>query len=205
VKQFSATGHESSVPSVRRPLREPIVRPQSSTAASFDVVYREHGRTVARWVQRLGGLTLDAEDAFQEVFLTVSRRLPEFRGEAKLTTWLFRITAGVVANHRRTQRRRQFWERLARLQLKAAPPEPPTPAEQLEEREAAAIFYQVLDSLGENQRQVLVLFELEELSTDDIARLLDRPPTTIRVWLHRARAQFSHRWQQLHRQQEETK
>jgi DNA-directed RNA polymerase specialized sigma24 family protein len=50
---------------------------------------------------------------------------------------------------------------------------------------------------------VLVLFELDEMTTDDIARTLDRPPATVRVWLHRARAQFTKRWQQSRREQEE--
>ena len=81
----------------------------------------------------------------------------------------------------------------------------PTPGEALEEREAAERFYRVLDDLPEHYRQVLVLFELEEMTTEEIARTVDRPAATVRVWLHRARAQFTKRWLHDRRQQEGTR
>jgi len=131
----------------------------------------------------------------QEVFLTVSRRIGEFRGEAKLSTWLFRITARVLANQRRSLRRRQrWWTQLTRRIANAAPAECPDPGEIAEQRQTAEQFYRVLDGLAEKHRTVLVLYELEELSTDEIAALLERPPATVRVWLHRARAAFTSRW-----------
>jgi len=70
----------------------------------------------------------------------------------------------------------------------------PAPGDALEERQAIDRLQRVLDGLSERYRSVLVLFELEEMSTDEIARFMDRPPATIRVWLHRARAQFTARW-----------
>ena len=178
-------------------------RDQTSLGLSFDDVYRQHALRVAGWIGRLGGPRVDVDEVLQEVFLTVSRRLPEFRGEAKLTTWLFRITARVVANHRRASRRRGLWARLTQRLLNTAPSNQPTPVDVLEERQAGERFYRVLDELPEHFRQVLVLFELDEMTTDDIARTLDRPPATVRVWLHRARAEFTKRWQQSRREQEE--
>jgi RNA polymerase sigma-70 factor (ECF subfamily) len=64
----------------------------------------------------------------------------------------------------------------------------------LEGRQAGDRLQRVLDHLPERYRSVLVLFELDEMSTDEIARFMERPPATIRVWLHRARAQFTARW-----------
>jgi RNA polymerase sigma-70 factor (ECF subfamily) len=66
------------------------VRPREDTGLA--AIYREHAELVKRWALRLGGPGLDAEDFVHEVFMVVQRRLPEFRGEAKLTTWLYRIT-----------------------------------------------------------------------------------------------------------------
>lgn len=175
------------------------------TDLSFDDVYRLHAKRVALWIRRLGGPRIDADEALQEVFITVSRRLSEFRGEAKLTTWLFRVTTRVVANHRRAARRHGFWTRVMGRRLDALPSNQPTPGEALEEREAGERFYRVLDELPEHYRQVLVLFELEELTTEEIARTLGRPPATVRVWLHRARAQFTKRWLHDRRQQEGTR
>jgi RNA polymerase sigma-70 factor, ECF subfamily len=173
-----------------------------TTELSFDAVYRLHAKRVALWIRRLGGPRIDADEALQEVFITVSRRLSEFRGDAKLTTWLFRVTTRVIANHRRAARRRRFWTRVMGRRLDDLPSNQPTPGEALEEREAAERFYRVLDDLPEHYRQVLVLFELEEMTTDEIARTVDRPPATVRVWLHRARAQFTRRWLLGRRQQE---
>src|SRR3954452_10949688 len=64
-------------------------------------VYRTHATQVARWAARLGGPRIDVDDVVQEVFAVVSRKLDGFRGEAKLETWLFRITDRIVRNHRR--------------------------------------------------------------------------------------------------------
>lgn len=177
----------------------------SRATASFDEVYRSHAATVARWVDRLGGPTIDRDDVFQEVFITVNRQLPQFRGESQLSTWLFRITAFVVANHRRSARRRRFWTRDSRPELEALTAPARLADESLEQREASRLVYGALDGLRERYRQVLVLFELEEMSTDDIARVLDCPPSTVRVWLHRARKEFSDRWCKLRRRQEEGK
>ena len=175
-------------------LRAPADPGDPPTGLSFDDVYRRHAKRVALWIRNLGGPRIDADEALQEVFITVNRRLSEFRGEAKLTTWLFRVTTRVIANHRRAARRRRFWSGVMGRRLDDVPSNQPTPGEALEERQAAERFYRVLDDLPEHYRQVLVLFELEEMSTEEIARTVDRPPATVRVWLHRARAQFTKRW-----------
>jgi RNA polymerase sigma-70 factor (ECF subfamily) len=175
------------------------------TELAFDDVYRTHATRVALWIRRLGGPRIDADEALQDVFITVSRRLAEFRGEAKLTTWLFRVTTRVVANHRRAARRRRFWTSVMGRRPDSIPSNQPTPSDALEERQAAERFYRVLDDLPEHYRDVLVLFELEEMATEEIARTLDRPPATVRVWLHRAREQFTRRWLQNRRQQEGTR
>ena len=73
---------------------------------SFESVYRAHGRTVARWAIRLLGPKADFEDIVQDVFMVVRRRLPEFRGEAEITTWLYEITVRVV---QRWRLRARWW------------------------------------------------------------------------------------------------
>ncbi|MEO8214582.1 MAG: sigma-70 family RNA polymerase sigma factor [Myxococcales bacterium] len=163
---------------------------------SFDAVCRAHGSQIARWAERLGGPGLDADETVQEVFLVVARRLPEFRGEARITTWLFRITTRVLANQRRSARRRHRWARLTRRIEDLTASDAPGPGDALERREASRRFYAALELLPERYREVLVLFELEDLGTEEIARLMERPPATVRVWLHRARTSFIAAWQQ---------
>lgn len=168
--------------------------PGGEPPLSFESLCRTHGAQIARWAKRLGGPGLDRDETVQEVLLVVARRLHEFRGDAKITTWLFRITTRVVANLRRSARRQHIWDRLTRRIEDRAATDAPGPAAGLERLEANRRFYGALDALPERHREVLVLFELEELSTDEIARLVERPPATVRVWLHRARAAFVEAW-----------
>lgn len=169
-----------------RPSQEGV---PASRSPGFSEIYREHAATVAHWAVRLGGSDVDCEDVVQDVFVTVNRRLAEFRGDAKLETWLFRITERTVANHRRKARVRRFFAR-------AFGADQPierggfTPAELVERREESLALYRTLGRLSAKHRRVLILFELEGRSTDEIAELLAAKPGTVRVWLHRARAEF---------------
>jgi len=163
--------------------------------ASFDEAYRDHAQSVARWARNLGGAEIEVEDVVQEVFLVVSRRLRDFRGEARFGSWLFEITRKIVANHRRRHRWR-FWTGKHDVALATAA-SGPDPAAQLEQRRAAAIFYQALDRLAEKYRTVLVLFEIEGLSTQAIAELRGLRLGTVKVQLVRARQHFLACYQQL--------
>jgi RNA polymerase sigma-70 factor, ECF subfamily len=156
----------------------------------FDAVYQAHAQTVARWVARLGGPGVDVEDITQEVFLVADRRLREFRHDSQLATWLFSITAKIVANDRRRRQLRRWWLRLTPNAGDNTAATTDTPLEQLEKRERRTQFYEALDALGERQRRVLVLFELEEMSVAEIAELTELRPGNVRVLLHRARAAF---------------
>jgi RNA polymerase sigma-70 factor (ECF subfamily) len=167
-------------------------------AVDVEELYRAHARTVARWAARLGGPGTDVEDVVQEVFLVAKRRLRTFTGDGRVTTWLFRTTANVVAAARRRRRVRRW--------LGSAPDDEqpvgmgaagPAPAEALERREEAARVYRALDGLPERLRRVLILFEIEGLSTPEIAELMSARAATVRVWLFRARAKFQERYEAI--------
>ena len=157
----------------------------------LDTVYRTHAEQVTRWIAHLGGPETDVEDLVHEVFLVVQRRLPEFRGEAKLTSWLYQITLRVVKGVRRTERIRR-WIRWARRSdvMRALAPTCVTPVDELERRQAIARVYAALDRLPEKYRTLLILFEIEELSGDEIAALTSMKRATVWVRLHRGRALF---------------
>ena len=164
--------------------------PPGAAALTFADVYAAHAPTVGRWAARLGGPAADVEDITQEVFLVVNRRLHDFRPGTRLSTWLFGITAKVAANERRRRKLRHWWFRLApgAGDDSAAPSD--GPLEQLEKRERRVLFYRALDELNERHRRALVLFELEEMSVEDVAEHLGLRPGNTRVLLHRARAAF---------------
>lgn len=164
--------------------------PARAAAPRFADLYRDNVQAVARWAGRLGGPSLEMEDIVQEVFMIAHRRLPDFRGESRVSTWLFGITQNVVRHRRRKEGLRR-WLSLAADDPGQSPPPRPTPVEELERREATRIVYRALDRLREKYRTVFVLFEIEGLSGPEIAALTGLSPATLRVQLHRARAQFT--------------
>jgi RNA polymerase sigma factor (sigma-70 family) len=156
-------------------------------------VYRSHAADVGRWAARLGGPLIDIDDVVQEVFVVVNRQLPQFRGDAKVTTWLFRITDRVVRNHRRWRLVRRIVTRLTARQGEQLASSDDDPLAALERHATARAAYLVLDQIPEKYRRVLILSELEGLPAEEIARLLEAPIGTVRVWLHRARRMFLER------------
>jgi RNA polymerase sigma-70 factor (ECF subfamily) len=153
-------------------------------------LFGRYGDTVTRWVGQLGGPSVEIEDAVQDVFVVVHRRLREFRGDAQITTWLFRIALRVVRHHRRRHRWRRWIRGSAEDAAAGAPSPGPTPLEAYERREAIGRLYRALDRLSEKHRTALVLARFEGLPADEIARLMGVEPVTVRVWLHRATAEF---------------
>ena len=167
------------------------------SAVDVEELYRAHERTVMRWAARLGGPDIDVEDVVQEVFLIAKRRLRTFSGPGSIKTWLFRTTEKIVQAARRKRRLRNWLSRSTEPAASGTAMAGPTPADALEREQEIRQVYQVLDRLPERQRKVLVLFELEGLSTQVIAELVGARVGTIRVWLFRARARFLEEHQRL--------
>lgn len=155
-------------------------------------LFEAHADEVATWASRLGGPLLDVEDAVQEVFIIVHRRLDRFRGDSSVTSWLYGITANVVRQQRRKARRRRWFGRGA----DASDPDAkraaqPTPIEEIERHRRTRAVYRVLDAMRETNRAILILFELEGLTGQAIAELMTIQVATVWVRLHRAREEFS--------------
>jgi RNA polymerase sigma-70 factor, ECF subfamily len=158
-------------------------------AADIGELYRQHAETVARWVARLGGPLIDVDDAVHEVFMIAQRRRPTTHGSAQITTWLYRVTTNVVSHRRRKDWLRR-WLGGSANDVAAEMSAAGRPDDVLETKERGLLVYRVLDRLPEKQRAVLVLFEMEGLSGEEIAALYRTKVATVWVWLHRARAAF---------------
>jgi RNA polymerase sigma-70 factor (ECF subfamily) len=174
-------------------VRVPAGREEPAVALTFDAVYAAHAQDVARWVTRLGGPGADVEDLAQEVFVVVARRLTQFRHESQVSTWLFGITARVVANDRRRRRLRRWWLRLVPTLDDHPAAAAGSPSDELDRKQERRRFYQVLDRLSERHRRAFVLFELEEMKVSEVAALMGLTEGNTRVLLHRARAAFVRR------------
>lgn len=155
---------------------------------TFEAIYLEHYDFVWRTLCRMGIAERDAEDACQKVFLIAHRRWAEFEGRSSLRTWLCGIALRVAAAHRRSS--------VSRREILSADVVPEHGCDaaqlrQLEQRERLAELDAVLAQLPLEQRTVLVLFELEEMSGEDIAQLVGVPEGTVRSRLRLARQAFS--------------
>jgi len=151
-----------------------------SAELSFDAIYEAEFDFVFRIVSRLAG-SGDIDDLVQDVFVVVHRRLHEFRGDARLTTWLFRIAYRVVGAHIRRERFRRRAREFFRFVGSHPAPEPSD--EQARVRAALA-------ELSYERRTALVLFEVEGWTAEDVARAFGVPAGTVYRRLHEARAAF---------------
>lgn len=136
-----------------------------------------------------------ARDLVQETFFQALRSLPEFRGESKLTTWLYSIAKNVaLARYRKDKRRRPLEEQtLTRVAAgeeeagRASGHVTWNPAEQAERSEKTSMVHEALNELSENYREIIELRDLKELSTEEVAEHLGLTRVNVRVRLHRAR------------------
>ena len=171
----------------RAPSRAP--GPKGALPAPFPEVYRAHFRFVWRVLARLGVREGDLLDATQNVFVVVHRQLPHFEGRSELTTWLFSICRRVVKDYRRSAPiRLEVLVDVGELASRAGTAE--SPLHRLEHDNLRRVLEAVLEKLPEKLRTPFVLFELEEMSGEDIASLLEVPVGTIRSRLRLAREAF---------------
>ncbi|HTR50104.1 MAG TPA: RNA polymerase sigma factor [Kofleriaceae bacterium] len=156
--------------------------PPAIPVPRFDEVYERHVGFVWRIARAFGVPASAIEDAVQDVFVVVHRRLPEFEGRAAITTWLFAITKRVAFAHRRRETRTE--------PLAAEPRSSADPFAAISRAEAAAIVAEILDTLDDDKRIVLALVELEQLSVPEVAQLLEINLNTAYSRLRLARAAF---------------
>jgi len=136
---------------------------------------------------------IEVDDAVQEVFFVAHRRLREFERQANPAAWLFRVTENVVrAQRRRLQRQRRFLLQAASVQsqMDQLAAESTALPGQIAQRENERRLYVALDRMRERDRRLFILFELEELSGEEIAALTGLRLSSLWVALHRARRAF---------------
>jgi RNA polymerase sigma-70 factor (ECF subfamily) len=151
---------------------------------TFESLYAEYFRSVWRTLRRLGVANAQLDDAAQDVFIVVHRRLPEFDGRS-VRGWLFAITLRVASDHRRVAAHRQTMP----LDDRVVDPSP-DPAARRELEESVQLLHTLLAELDEKKREVFVLGELEQLSAPEIAEALSLNLNTVYSRLRAARAEF---------------
>ncbi len=154
----------------------------------FRQVYDENCAFVWRSLRRLGVPPSSVKDAMQDVFVVVYRRLPAFEHRSQLTTWLFRICLRAAKDYRRRAHVRR--EVLGEMELQEAVDPSADTALAVEQREGLQLFDAALYRLDLAQRAVFVLFELEEMTGEQVAEALEIPLGTVYSRLRLARQAF---------------
>jgi len=173
---------------------ELIQRCRGGERAAHDELYHRFKRQVAANLYRVLGDRSDLDDLVQEVFVIAFRGLDSFRGDARLSTWIYRICVNVALGRIRSRTRRP--PPVAGLDLEAQgatsslADRPETPERALERARARARVYRALDKLPPKKRIVLYLHEIEGLDLKDIAYVVESNPVTVRTRLFYARREF---------------
>lgn len=184
--------------------REPAGGPQPCEARLVEEARRGNrdsfGELVLRYERRLLRVIFQlvhrrdlAEDLAQETFLRAYQRLDQFDPARRFGPWLFQIGVNLTLDHLRRQKRRGWWMLFSERDSER-PPDPGVddPRDSLDLKQEVDA---VLRQLPESYRTVLVLRDLENFSTSEIAAILKRTESTIRWRLSEARAKFQEIWQ----------
>lgn len=156
--------------------------------AALAAVYRAQARYVWRVLRHCGVPDSDLDDAVQETFLVVFRRLPEFEARASLRTWIYAVAVRVASTRRRSQQREAARRELAGHGVHGAGGA--DPEAELSKAEAADLVDRLLDELDASKRTVFVLAELEGVKVPEISRILGVNPRTVHSRLRLARESF---------------
>ncbi len=164
---------------------------------AFEALLGRYEARVYRLARRLTGDDADAQDVLQDAFLQVYRKLGSFRGESRFSTWLYRIATNAALMQRRGRKRRptesleaylpRFDDKGAHLGEPAALQAASRADELLDRRLLAEKAQEGVARLPNLYRDAFVLRDLQELSTAEVAELLDLDPATVRQRVHRAR------------------
>lgn len=167
-----------------------LVRLRRRDEAAFRELVVAHSPHVIRLAYGILGNREDAEDVAQEVFISVFKTIETFREEARLSTWLFRITVNHAKNRLKYLARRHVnaHEELDESRHVDAGRAIARPDAEQERNELGAVLRTLLDELDEDHRTVVILRDMDELSIEEIAAITGLPDGTIKSRLHRARA-----------------
>jgi RNA polymerase sigma-70 factor (ECF subfamily) len=160
------------------------VRAAQADRAAFATLYRRYLDRVYGYAFYQLGDHHDAEDATERIFLAALRALPDFRDRGStFRAWLFRIAHNTVANAHRSRSRRSAQPIPDWFEMPAPDADPARLAAAADELREVR---RAIECMPDDRRQVILLRFVDELSTAEIAKVLDRSPGAVRVLLHRS-------------------
>ena len=158
--------------------------------AAFEQLVRRHQKKVYRLLLRMMGNREEAEDVAQETFLSLHRHGRRFRGEARFSTFVYRVASNAALNRRRTLGRNRA--RLQKLAVRQAagddlPSAPRNPEDAASGADLSSRVREALEALKPSLRLPVVLYDMEGLAYREIAEVLGVAEGTVKSRIHRAR------------------
>jgi RNA polymerase sigma-70 factor (ECF subfamily) len=191
VQQFMETSAEPLLGQPAAPNdAELCERIRGGDRSAFEQLMRDHNRTLFRTARAILRNDAEAEEAVQDAYLQAYRALADFRGEAKLSSWLVRIAANEALARRRKHVRRHELAPMVGLDGAAQARTLDGPRAQAERGELRRLIEAKIDSLPDALRSVFVLRAVEELSVEETAAALGIPPPTVKSRFFRARSRL---------------
>ncbi len=183
---------------------ELIQAAQTGHTEGFTLLVRRYEQRLFRSMTRISGSPEDAEDICQEAFTRAWRAISKFRGESQFYSWVFRIALNLLRSSKRQLKASVSLDAVRDaigddLEDQRADVDP---SHSLQVRDQQRVVQEAMDAMEESFRTVLVLTDLEEMSYEEIARVVDCPVGTVRSRIHRARQEFRGRVERLLRQEQ---
>lgn len=163
-----------------------ICRAARGDAEAFRQLVEAYQTPAYRLAARMCGPD-SAEDVTQEAFLAAWRALPEFRGDCRFSTWLYRLVSNAAIDCLRREKKHRDTGDVDGLEL---PDGGPSPQEQAERSDTRDAVRRALDRLSPEHRQVLLLRFMQELDYGEIARALDVSEGTVKSRINRAKSKL---------------
>ena len=163
---------------------------------AFELLVKQHQDRVYDFCVRMLGDREEANDLVQEIFVSIHQNLDRFRMDAKISTWIFRISRNHCINRlkylkRRGRGRSDGFEDVNEAQLESAVESPARPDDVLDVSRQRAMVRRAIAQLDEDQRALVVLRDIEQLTYDEIVEITDLPEGTVKSRLHRAREKLA--------------
>lgn len=162
-----------------------VSRARAGDREAFGALVEQYRDNVYRLAYRMCGNAYDADEAAQEAFVAAWRALPNFRGDAKFSTWLYRLTTNAAIDVMRREKRHQTVGDGEMIEVADDADSPQETVERTEQQEAVQ---EALATLSEEYREVLLLRYMEELDYAEIAEVLKLPSGTVKSRINRAKA-----------------
>ena len=185
LEQAPSAGHEAAL----------VAELRAGSEEAFSYLLAVYQNPVYNLVSHIVEASGDAPDVLQDVFVKVFKGIRQFNGESSLKTWIYRIAVHEASNHRRGWLRRKLRETFSLdddgaspdVVLARSPEQPETPYEVAEQSERQRLVRRALATLAQPYRTVVVLREIEDLSYEEIARVLGISEGTVKSRLMRGR------------------